>query len=366
MKLLNRTSRRPSWRTFWRSTLLAGALGVVTSAMFGTLGACAGAASATKPAASTASTDLSIKPGPYDQAASELQTLLASQGAVQSTDAASTPKAPVLASRTPAPKSKAIAQTKPESRPEPKPESKARPPRVYEAPPSPAAPLSLLADPLSSDPLRGELDADAAPVMTTASATATTAENEVAPAPIAAQAPVSTQHTANTPQLAAAAAPAMALASEQTGLHISALHACTRIEGFGRFTRADVSRLIAGRATPLLIYVELDGFAHRTAAGLAPPPGAAGLPDDGSTQWIVEVGQELAVFSAAGRLQFKVPEQIARDEAKRRRRDHYLVQRVTIPASLPPGGYSMVVTARDIATDATDQARLSFTIIPAR
>lgn len=279
---------------------------------------------------------------PYQQAADDLQSLLRS-------GSQPTPTQPSSGSTTstPNPRATARSSTKPSTLTAGRPAAAPRQPRVFEAPPPPQDPEPRTADEPTPTPaplaINRSTASDPPQVFTSLSPST--------PLPAPTPTPQPTPASATPPQ------------PEPPAFRISALHACTRIEAFGRFTKADTTRIPAGRPTPLLIYAELDGFSHRTAAGLAPPPDAANAPDDGTTQWIIEIGQELAVFSSAGRLQFKIPEQFARDEAKRRRRDHYLVQRVTLPATLPPGSYVMVVTARDLATSATDQARLPFSVV---
>jgi hypothetical protein len=291
---------------------------------------------------SLASTD------PYQRAADELQALLKSAepnpGEPTPPSQSDSPSEPTR------PASTKAKPTKPANQQAARSPSPSTAPKVYEAPP-PLTPSSQeLVSPAPQAPAIDEPDAQPAPP---------------SPPVLASPAPEpSVQPTQPGPAAPASSTAAPHAASaEPHPFRITALHPCTRIEAFGRFTKADLSRLPANRATPILLYTELDAFSHRTAAGLAPPPDAANTPDDGSTQWIIQIAQEVAVFSAAGRLQFKVPEQLARDEAKRRRRDHYLVQRLTIPATLPPGSYAIVVTARDIPTGATDQARIPFTVV---
>ena len=123
---------------------------------------------------------------------------------------------------------------------------------------------------------------------------------------------------------------------------------CSRVESFGRFTPLTPSTIQPGRATPVLLYTEFEGFQHRTQAGLPAPMTAEPDGRESDTDWVVEIEQEVTLYDATGLQCMHIPAQAARDTAKRRRRDHFLVQRLTIPA-LPPGQYTLKVTARDRA-----------------
>lgn len=136
---------------------------------------------------------------------------------------------------------------------------------------------------------------------------------------------------------------------------VSALALCSRVEGFGKYTRVESVRPPGGgRAVPLLVYTQVDGFAYRTRDGAA--VGA----DDGKTEWVIELGQSVVVYrmGADGKsdVQVKVePEQSARDVAAFKRRDHFLVQRIELPTPLVAGKYVVKVTLRDKATGMVDE-----------
>lgn len=148
-------------------------------------------------------------------------------------------------------------------------------------------------------------------------------------------------------------------------LKIASLVACTRIEAFGRYTAMDTSRVRAGRPTPMLLYTEIEGFTHRTAAGLPAPEGADAMADDGKTEWVVELTQKVTIRrdDKWGTLvQENVP-QLARDVSMRRRRDHYLVQRITLPATLAPGAYVLTVEVADPVSRQTAQQNMPITVL---
>lgn len=138
---------------------------------------------------------------------------------------------------------------------------------------------------------------------------------------------------------------------------------CSRIEGFGKYTRLPTVRLRVGRPLPLLVYTELDGFAHAPAGGSGEPP-----------QWAIQVGQEVAIYrvSQAPAAPGKPPppdelvrsyrEELCRDVAPRKRRDHYLVQRIELPGTLTPGQYTVKVTLRDVHSGEVTEAAATITV----
>ena len=155
--------------------------------------------------------------------------------------------------------------------------------------------------------------------------------------------------------------------SDAGGFRISALALCSRVEGFGKIVKVEsVPARGGGRSVPLLVYTQVDGFSYRTRDGSAASAGA----EDGKTEWVVELGQSVAVYragaegsggaktvgAAASDVLVKVePEQTARDVALFKRRDHFLVQRIELPAPLVPGKYVVKVTVRDKATGMVDE-----------
>lgn len=137
------------------------------------------------------------------------------------------------------------------------------------------------------------------------------------------------------------------------GFRISGLAACTKIEGFGKYTRTE-SINARSRPTPLLLYTQLDGFTHRTVGGLA----AGG--DENAVDWEVVIGQSVAVYrlGSDGKEDVLVraeSEQISRDVLRGKRRDHYLVQRIELPATVVGEKYRVKVTVKDKVTGAVDE-----------
>lgn len=131
---------------------------------------------------------------------------------------------------------------------------------------------------------------------------------------------------------------------------------CERVESFGRYTPMPTT-FAAGREHTAILYVEVENFVQRSAPGEGTGLGA-------SEVWVTELGQSLDLHhDADGSLQWRQTEQTVRDASRRRRSDYYLVQRITLPATLSVGRYNLKVTVRDKVSGATAQARIPIQIV---
>lgn len=143
--------------------------------------------------------------------------------------------------------------------------------------------------------------------------------------------------SADAGELAALLRDQAAALTQGGGLSIAHAALCRRVEGFGRYDALDTTTLVAGRAQPVIVYVEPEGFAHR----------AADTPD-GAQRWTVELSQELQLYhDADGTLAWMDREQNISEASRRQRRDFYLVRRIDLPATLSIGAYRLKVVVRD-------------------
>lgn len=232
---------------------------------------------------------------------------------------------------------------------------KPRTPKVYPAPPVPVADASNEEAPaVKLEPLPIER----VNVQPAAARTEITPDEAAifAPAPELSRKPVATATPRVAPNPIAQPAPGV--------LTINAASICSRVESYGRFTPLDTSGIRAGRVTPILIYTEYDGFRHRTSAGLPAPEFAEANGRESDTEWVVEISQKVTIYGSDNLLKLDIPEQTARDKAKRRRRDHFLVQRIDLPATLKPGSYTIKITSYDRANpDYVVEQNLPFTVV---
>lgn len=155
-----------------------------------------------------------------------------------------------------------------------------------------------------------------------------------------------------------------AAALRTEGFTITRALLARRVTGFGQFTPFASGTFLVGRAQPVLVYVEVDKFGHRELSGEVPETGAITTGEPGELRWAVELSQELQLYhDADGVLVWRSPEQSTRDLSARQRRDHYLVQRVELPARLTVGGYRLKVIVRDRVSESTAEAVIPIEIV---
>lgn len=133
------------------------------------------------------------------------------------------------------------------------------------------------------------------------------------------------------------------------GLRIEKAALCTRVDGFGRYETFSSYRFVAGRSQPVIVYVELERFAQRELLG-----------PDGQSRFETNLSQRLELYHVADDLNtWNRAAETVSDETRNRLRDYYLINQVTLPATLGVGRYHLKVVMRDLIGD-----RVAETIIP--
>lgn len=123
----------------------------------------------------------------------------------------------------------------------------------------------------------------------------------------------------------------------RAGLRIARAELCTRVLGYGRYETFPNNRFIAGRAQEVIVYAEVDGFAHNETIG-----------DDGDTRFEIELSQRLELYHVADDLNtWNRAAETDRTVSRNRVRDYYLINQVTLPANLTIGRYHLKVVMRD-------------------
>lgn len=142
-----------------------------------------------------------------------------------------------------------------------------------------------------------------------------------------------------------------------TDARIGETKLCRRVVGYGQYTPLASNTFVAGRASRVIVYTELDRFAHR-------PVSARDNVNTGD-EWAIEVAQSLSLFVARGDRQpvWHEPEQRVLQTSRRRIRDLYLVQVITIPANLGVGSFNLRVRVRDIAGSSLDERLIPIRIV---
>ncbi len=123
----------------------------------------------------------------------------------------------------------------------------------------------------------------------------------------------------------------------RAGLRIARAELCTRVLGYGRYETFPANRFIAGRPQEVIVYAEVDGFAHNETVG-----------DDGETRFEVELSQRLELYHVADDLNtWNRAAETDKTVSRNRVRDYYLINQVTLPANLTIGRYHLKVVMRD-------------------
>jgi len=142
---------------------------------------------------------------------------------------------------------------------------------------------------------------------------------------------------------------------------------CTKVDGYGLFeelkTYDNTYKLVAGRKHRLIVYCEIENFAHQRERR------------DGADGYRVELtqGLNLYLFSPQGSegdvLAWSKPIERIVDFSINRRRDFFIVQIIELPETLTIGRYNLKVTAADEtsaggAGGAVPAGRLASALIP--
>jgi len=137
--------------------------------------------------------------------------------------------------------------------------------------------------------------------------------------------------------MATRVAPLLALVDRikaQTPLALPTLALCRSVTQFGVYDSVDPPRFTAGKDTPTIVYCEVENFT------------SAEQPDG---RFETKLRYEAVLYSDgehSAAVMGKKPTSIV-DACRNRRRDFFLADRLTIPASLPVGKYILKVTVVD-------------------
>lgn len=131
--------------------------------------------------------------------------------------------------------------------------------------------------------------------------------------------------------------------SRTVGLRIPKALLCTEVRGFGRYSEFPRTDFLAGRRVRALLYVEVDGFAHREMD----ETGLGGLAVE--ERWAIDVTQTLELYhSGEGKiLAWKRPEEIVVETSRNKQRDFYLLTDFQLPETLTVGSYQLKVIIKD-------------------
>jgi hypothetical protein len=161
------------------------------------------------------------------------------------------------------------------------------------------------------------------------------------PTPPAASPPPSSVPTASAPS------DHPAPAAPEGPLEIAELRLCRRVLGFGDIDPLDENQLRAGQ--PVILYCEMTGLRYERA----------------ESRYRSRLSARVAIQPEGGAEPvWDLPLGEADDHCGRPRRDYYVSYRFSLPASLPPGAYQLLLFQKDELAGRTTVRGLPLTILP--
>ena len=162
--------------------------------------------------------------------------------------------------------------------------------------------------------------------------------------------------------LANAEASVLDIASEDPMVRIAGLHLCKRVSGFGVFDPFPGTQFTAGQAHRMIVYAEVEDFtAKKVTADGADVVGATAAADE---RFEVRLSQEVILFNDAdGLVVWRDGPREIKDLSRRKRRDFWVVQMITLPANLGTGKYRLKVRITDEYGDAVDERSELLTLV---
>lgn len=136
--------------------------------------------------------------------------------------------------------------------------------------------------------------------------------------------------------------------AQQSDPVVTTIALCRQVVTFGVYDEMSPADLIAGRTTQTIVYSEIENFRSDSI---------------GNGQYETRLGSRLELLTAEGRSVWQKEEPEIVDRCRRRRRDFFIAQRVTFPASLAAGHYVLKVMVEDKLSGRANEAIHPFEII---
>jgi hypothetical protein len=138
--------------------------------------------------------------------------------------------------------------------------------------------------------------------------------------------------------------------AEQIPLTLPTVALCRSVQQFGVYDPIEPARFAAGAQTPVIIYCEVEHFRSHQS----------------ESQWETKLSYEAVLYSDSDHpmaVLSKKPANII-DHCRNRRRDFFLADRMTLPATLPAGKYLLKVTVIDQLANHVAEKSIPITIAP--
>lgn len=133
-----------------------------------------------------------------------------------------------------------------------------------------------------------------------------------------------------------------------------------KVTGFGQYMPLDASRIQQGKPLRAVVYTEVKRFTQ------SPIKDATRLSESAQPgdKWAVELSQELQlIHDSDGVKAWQRPEQPVVETSRSYRTDFYLVQNITLPATLSIGKYKLKVIVRDKTSGHEDEAIIPLEVV---
>lgn len=133
-----------------------------------------------------------------------------------------------------------------------------------------------------------------------------------------------------------------------------------KVTGFGQYMPLDASRIQQGKPLRAVVYTEVKRFTQ------SPIKDATRLSESAQPgdKWAVELSQELQlIHDSDGVKAWQRPEQPIVETSRSYRTDFYLVQNITLPATLSIGKYKLKVIVRDKTSGHEDEAIIPLEVV---
>jgi hypothetical protein len=128
---------------------------------------------------------------------------------------------------------------------------------------------------------------------------------------------------------------------------VSHIALCRRVINFGVFEEMSAEDLVAGRTLQTIVYSEIRNVRAEPA-------------EDGQSRSLLSARLEL--LTADGQTVWQKDEPEIKDLCRKRRRDFFIAQRVTWPATLRPGDYVLKVAVEDKLSGQAGEGTFAFTL----
>ncbi len=134
----------------------------------------------------------------------------------------------------------------------------------------------------------------------------------------------------------------------QSDLRIPTLTLCTRVDGFGNYEPIEPLRFAAGKDHQAIVYCEVENFASQL---------------NDKHLWETKLTQEVVLWTENGDPVWKDKNRPILDLARNRRRDFYLIRKITLPTTLGVNRYLLKVTIVDSQANRVAESTVPITIV---